>query len=64
MKTRKLLNGTEVPELDVAVTLAITTKCPDKWTLIDNETGQMYTGHLDPSLGNPWRKIENPPRQT
>ena len=40
---RKLITGTEVPELDSAVTLNIKTKCPAKWLLIDMETGEMYS---------------------
>jgi hypothetical protein len=54
---RVLKDGRQVQELDTPVVLTITTRCPEKWTLIDNETGETYTGHIDPSLGNPWRKL-------
>lgn len=30
--------------LDDAVTLSVTTKCPEKWLLVDRETGQVYQG--------------------
>ena len=45
MKTRKLLDGSEVPELTDPITLQIKTKCPTKYKLIDMETGQSYTGY-------------------
>ena len=54
---RILKDGRQVPELDTPVTLVVNTRCPEKWTLIDNETGEEYTGYTDPSLGNSWRKI-------
>lgn len=40
---RKLLNGKYVKEYPHAVTITIYTKCPEKWVLIDTETGQKYT---------------------
>jgi hypothetical protein len=53
---RKLLDGTEVDEYDTAITLSITTKCPDKWLLVDQETGQVYIPYTTP--GNlQWKKI-------
>jgi len=45
MKTRTLLDGSQVPELDNPVTLQIKTKCPAKYKLIDMETGQTYIGY-------------------
>ena len=47
---RKLLNGKKVPELEEAVDLTIHTKCPEKWVLLDLETGQQYTGDKEPNL--------------
>jgi hypothetical protein len=41
---RKLIDNTEVEELDKAKTLKVHTKCPEKWLLIDMETGQHYRG--------------------
>ena len=31
-------------KLEKPVTMKVYTKTPSKWTLIDNETGQMYQG--------------------
>lgn len=33
-------------ELDQPINLTVKTKCPDKWILIDRETGQTYVGNL------------------
>jgi len=53
---RQLLNGQEVPELDIPVTLKVYTKCPWKYKLVDMETGQEYIGQL-PQEGKPdWSK--------
>lgn len=54
---RKLIDGSEVPELEEAKTLMITTKCPEKWLLVDRETGEIYTPYttLGPSQ---WKKID------
>ena len=58
-KTRKLLNGTEVEEFDNAVDLTIHTKCPEKWLLIDLETGQEYRGSEKPNLYGKWKRIKD-----
>ena len=58
-KTRKLLDGSEVKEFEQALTLEVRTKCPEKWMLIDLETGQRFVGHEDPQAGpSHWKKIE------
>jgi hypothetical protein len=44
MKTRILKDGRIVEELEVARQLWIKTRCPDKWLLLDMETGEQYTG--------------------
>jgi hypothetical protein len=44
---RKLIDGREVEELDEAITLSVKTKAPQKWILIDQETGQIYQGCPD-----------------
>ena len=41
---RKLLDGTEVPEFDMRLELKVNTKCPQKYKLVDLETGQEYIG--------------------
>jgi hypothetical protein len=57
MKTRKLKDGTEVAELDEAKILTVKTKCPEKWLLVDLETGEHYTGHVSEGK-NSWKKID------
>lgn len=44
MNKRKLLDGSSVPDLDNPVELIIHTKAPEKWKIIDMETGQEYLG--------------------
>lgn len=53
---RTLLDNTEVPAYDIAVSLQVYTKCPAKWKLVDMETGEEYVGQL-PQEGQPhWRR--------
>jgi hypothetical protein len=57
-KTRTLLDGRDVPEKDKAVTLEVYTRCPEKWMLVDLQTGERYIGHDDPSAGpNHWKRV-------
>ena len=49
----------EFKEFDKTVDLVVHTKCPDKWLLIDRETGEIYQGNpngywdrLDPVIKN------------
>ena len=54
---RKLLDGKEVAELTEAKVLTVKTKCPEKWMLIDLETGERYTGYN--SKGSlDWKKVD------
>lgn len=53
---RKLLNGDVAKELEVPVTLTVHTKCPEKWLLIDLETGERYTGYATEGK-NSWKKV-------
>ena len=57
---RTLKNNNVVYELEDPVSLVVYTKCPMKWKLIDQETGEEYIGQ-DPSKiesnGNCWSKI-------
>jgi len=57
MMGRKLLDGSVVDELDTAVELSITTKCPTKWLLVDRETGEIYTAYTTPGPRQ-WKKID------
>ena len=54
--TRTLKNGEEVEELEIPVILTIKTKCPQKYMLIDQETGEVYTPYAT-SGSSQWRKI-------
>jgi hypothetical protein len=53
---RTLLNGQEVTELDTSIELKLKTKCPEKWLLIDQETGEVYTPYTTPGTKQ-WQKI-------
>ena len=49
-------------ELNTPVTLKVYTKCPNKWTLIDGETGDIYRGKNKVNPGdNGWEKITKNP---
>jgi len=48
MKLRKLKDGTDAMELKEAIELKIKTKCPQKWLLIDRETGEAYVPYDTP----------------
>lgn len=55
---RKLQNGKLVNETEKAIDLTIHTKCPEKWMLIDMETGQKYIGSQEPNLYGKWKRVE------
>lgn len=57
--TRKLIDGTEVKELDTPIELKIVTKCPQKYKLVDLETGQEYIGNLPEDTEWFWKEITN-----
>lgn len=54
---RKLIDGSEVPELPEAQVLTLKTKCPEKWLLVDRETGEIYIPYTTPGP-NQWKKID------
>lgn len=41
---RRLIDGTTAPALDATQSLALKTKCPEKWLAIDLETGDVWRG--------------------
>ena len=59
MKTRKLIDGTEVKELDKPISLLIETKCPEKWKIVDMETGQAYIGTGNNENFKYWQQIDD-----
>lgn len=56
MNKRKLLDNSEVEETEFAVTLSLFTKCPEKWKLVDLETGEEYLGQRHYKTN--WKKIK------
>jgi hypothetical protein len=62
---RKLQDGSEVPELDEPKVFTIKTRCPQKWLLVDRETGEVYSpydtdGSLQWKKQSGWRFENNP----
>jgi hypothetical protein len=55
-KTRTLLDGRDVEELDEPITLKVYTKCPEKYMLVDMQTGERYIGYKTQG-NNHWRRI-------
>jgi hypothetical protein len=55
--SRTLIDGSVVPEFVEPQTLTITTKCTEKWLLIDRETGEIYTPYPTPGPRQ-WKKID------
>jgi hypothetical protein len=51
-----------LPESTTSVKLSVTTKCPEKYLLIDRETGVVYTGTSDVNPHMPeyslWKEIK------
>ena len=57
-KTRKLKDGSYVDELTEPVTLTVYTRCPEKYMLVDMETGQKYIGRITKGKSS-WKKIKS-----
>jgi hypothetical protein len=55
--SRTLLDGSTVDESVATVELTVRTKCPEKWLLIDRETGEIYTPYVTPGPKQ-WKKID------
>lgn len=53
---RKLLDGSTVPCVDIAIELRVITKCPNKYKLVDLETGEEYIGQMPSEDGYHWKK--------
>ncbi len=56
---RKLIDGTQVFDLNEPVTLIVKTKCPKKYLLLDLETNETYRGTDNNQPGSHWTKIDN-----
>ena len=57
MNTRLLKNGETVQEFENPVILSVYTKCPEKWLLVDLETGEHYIGCPTEGKYN-WKKVD------
>ena len=57
MKKIRKINKTKILELDNPVELKVITKCPTKWILIDEETGQVYRGTENKEVDKMWKLI-------
>ena len=53
---RLLKDGSIAHNLETPITLTIKTRCPEKYMLIDMETGEKYVGYST-SGNSSWRKI-------
>lgn len=57
---RTLINGKKATSYLKPIDLVIHTKAPEKWKLIDLETGQEYMGLAEPNKYGLWKRISNP----
>ena len=56
-KIRKTLDGRPLVELDTPMALIVNTKVPHKWILQDTETGEIYRGTTETTIGKQWEKV-------
>ena len=56
-KIRKTLDGRPLIELDTPMALIVNTKVPHKYILQDTETGEIYRGTTETTIGKQWEKI-------
>jgi len=54
MASRNLISSGEVKELQQPINLLIRTLAPDKWILVDQETGHVYQGSDRMDSYGPW----------
>ena len=57
VEIRKTLDGRPLVELDEPMALIVNTKVPHKWILQDTETGEIYRGTTETTIGKQWEKI-------
>lgn len=53
-----MITGEQVDDFLNATDLTVHSKCPEKWLLIDLETGQMYRGMKEPGPWGKWRRLK------
>jgi len=59
MKTRTLKDGSVVNELAHAITMEVYTRCPEKYKLVDMQTGEEYIGNWTETPHMHWKKIKD-----
>jgi len=57
VEIRRTLDGRPLVELDEPMALIVNTKVPHKWILQDTETGEIYRGTTETTIGKQWEKI-------
>lgn len=59
MKNKRILqDGSEVESHDGTFELKVITKCPEKWKLVDLETGEEFTGLIPVAGQLTWKRIK------
>ena len=56
---RNLINGKKATSYLKPIDLTIHTKAPEKWKLIDLETGEEYIGSAEPNEYGVWTRIKD-----
>jgi hypothetical protein len=56
---RKLIDGSIVNSYKEPTTLTVKTKAPEKWKLIDMETGQVYVGSPNLTKYGMWIRVKD-----
>jgi hypothetical protein len=59
-KPRNLINGKKAKSYLNPIDLVIHTKAPEKWKLVDMETGQEYMGLAEPDEYGMWARVSTP----
>jgi hypothetical protein len=54
---RRTLDGRPLVELDEPMALIVNTKVPHKWILQDTETGEIYRGTTETTIGKQWERV-------
>jgi len=52
-----LKDGTSLTPLQTPINLLVRTRVPEKWILIDQETGQVYQGSTRMDSYGPWIRL-------
>ena len=58
-KPRNLINGKKAKSYPDPIDLVVHTRAPEKWKLIDLETGQEYIGTAEPNEYGCWVRVKD-----